>query len=140
MYDSRPSERSGTIEDESLKFERETIAGQNVFTAYGDGWVEVNGARLTAGALVAARDLVSGWGPASIDLLEASHVEAIASLAPEIVLLGTGRTFRFPHPALLAPLHAARVGVEVMDTRAACRTYNILLSGGRRVVAALIVA
>jgi len=123
-----------------LKFERETVAGQNVFTAYGDGWVEVNGARLTAGALVAAGDLVSGWGPASIDLLEASHVEAIASLAPEIVLLGTGRTFRFPQPALLAPLQAARVGVEVMDTRAACRTYNILLSEGRRVVAALIVA
>lgn len=140
MYDSRPTELSGTIEDEPLKFERETIAGQNVFTAYGDGWVDVNGARLTSGALVSARDLVTDWGPASIDLLESSHVEAIAALAPEIVLIGTGRTFRFPNPALLAPLHAARVGVEVMDTRAACRTYNILLSEGRRVVAALIVA
>jgi uncharacterized protein len=123
-----------------LKIERDEAPGLNLFTAYGDGWVDVNGARLTAGALVAGRDLVTGWGPASIDLLDASHVEAIAALDPEIVLLGTGRTFRFPHPALLAPLHAARVGVEVMDTRAACRTYNILLSEGRRVVAALIVA
>jgi uncharacterized protein len=100
----------------------------------------VNGARLTAGALVAARDLVPGWGPPSIDRLEVAHVEAIVALAPEIVLLGTGRAFRFPHPALLAPLHAARVGVEVMDTKAACRTYNILLAEGRRVVAAVIVA
>jgi uncharacterized protein len=57
---------------------------------------------------------------------------------PEIVLLGTGATQRFPHPRLSAPLAAARVGFEVMDTRAACRTYNILLGEGRRVVAAVL--
>ncbi len=60
-------------------------------------------------------------------------------MRPEIVLLGCGARFRFPSPAVLAPLYGAGIGVEVMDTRAACRTYNILLSEGRRVVAALIV-
>jgi uncharacterized protein len=60
-------------------------------------------------------------------------------MKPEIVLLGTGATFVFPDPARLAPLRDARVGVEVMDTAAACRTYNILLAEGRNVVAALIV-
>lgn len=122
-----------------MKIEREEAAGLNQFTAYGDGWVAVGGERLTAGALVAARDLVTGWGPPSIDRLESAHVEAIAALDPEVVLLGTGRAFRFPGPALLAPLHARRIGVEVMDTRAACRTYNLLLAEGRRVVAAIIV-
>ena len=116
-----------------MKIEREEAAGLNQFTAYGDGWVAVGGERLTAGALVAARDLVT------IDRLESAHVEAIAALDPEVVLLGTGRAFRFPGPALLAPLHARRIGVEVMDTKAACRTYNLLLAEGRRVVAAIIV-
>jgi uncharacterized protein len=55
------------------------------------------------------------------------------------VLLGTGATFIFPEPALLAPLRKAGIGVEVMDTAAACRTYNILLGEERNVVAALIV-
>ena len=63
----------------------------------------------------------------------------MVELAPEIVLLGTGAQFRFPEPALLAPLYKAGIGVEVMDTPAACRTYNILLGEGRNVVAALLV-
>jgi len=53
-------------------------------------------------------------------------------------LIGTGARFQFPEPALLAPLQKAGIGVEVMDTQAACRTYNILLGEGRSVAAALI--
>ena len=58
---------------------------------------------------------------------------------PEIVLLGTGDVQRFPHPRLLAPLGEAHVGIEAMDTSAACRTFNILVAEGRRVAAALTV-
>ena len=122
-----------------MKIEREEAAGLNQFTSYGDGWVAVGGERLTAGALVAARDLVTGWGPPSIDRLESAHVEAIAALDPEVVLLGTGRSFRFPGPALLAPLHARRIGVEVMDTKPGGRPYTLLLPEGRRGVAAITV-
>jgi uncharacterized protein len=101
--------------------------------------VEVSGRRHAGNIVVSGDRVVTGWTGAGLDSLAPSDVEALAAMKPEIVLLGSGRAFRFPHPALLAPLHAARIGVEVMDTRAACRTYNILLAEGRDVVAALIV-
>jgi uncharacterized protein len=72
--------------------------------------------------------------------LEAAHFEAILEFMPEIVLLGTGGTLRFPHPRLTEALIRAQIGVEVMDTPAACRTYNILASEGRKVAAALLLS
>lgn len=122
-----------------MKFERETAEGRNLFTAYGEGWVEVNGERHHASLVVGAQRVVPGWTSGAIEAVTEAEVEALAAMGPEIVLLGTGAGFRFPDPACLAPLHRARIGVEVMDTRAACRTYNILLSEGRKVLAALIV-
>ena len=122
-----------------MKIERETAEGKNLFTGYGEDYVEVNGARVSVNVVVTGAQIVPGWAPAAIAALTAEHVQSLLALKPEIVLLGSGRTFAFPDPAALAPLHAARVGVEVMDTRAACRTYNILLGEGRNVLAALIV-
>ena len=78
--------------------------------------------------------------PAGFDALTARDFAQLLSHRPEIVLLGTGATQRLPHPRLLAALHEARVGVEAMDTRAACRTFNILVAEGRRVAAALWIA
>jgi uncharacterized protein len=121
-----------------MKIERELPEGRNAFTAYGDGYVAVNGARHERSVIVAAQALLE-WAPRSIDALTAESLAPIVGMRPEIVLIGSGPTFEFPEQASLAPLHAARIGVEVMDTRAACRTYNILLSEGRNVVAALIV-
>ena len=83
--------------------------------------------------------LIADWPIASVTELTADHSAAILDLKPEIVLLGTGRTFTFPDRAKLAPLYGAGLGVEIMDTPAACRTYNILLAEGRNVVAALVV-
>jgi len=122
-----------------LKFDQEQSEGKNVFSGYGDGYVEVNRARYNASLLVSGDRLVVDWPAGSVDTLGADHLAAILELKPEIVLLGSGRSFRFPEPSKLAPLHQARIGVEVMDTPAACRTYNILLGEGRGVVAALIV-
>ena len=110
-----------------------------MFTGYGDGYVAVNGARHSASLVVSGDRLVTDWPVSSVEGLGADHLAAIVELHPEIVLIGTGRTFVFPEPRLLAPLHDARIGVEVMDTAAACRTYNILLGEGRNVVAALII-
>jgi uncharacterized protein len=121
-----------------VKIEREQAEGKNLFTGYGAGYVEVNRARHAASLVVSATRLITDWPAASVESLTADHLAAIAELKPEIVLLGTGETFRFPEPARLAPLHKLGVGVEVMDTPAACRTYNILLGEGRNVVAALI--
>jgi uncharacterized protein len=122
-----------------VKIERDEAQGRNTFTGYGEGYVEVNRARHSASLVVAGDRLVTDWPAASLESLTADHFAAIVELMPEIVLLGTGSTFRFPEPRLLAPLHQAGIGVEVMDTPAACRTYNILLGEGRNVVAALIV-
>ena len=122
-----------------MKFEREQAEGKNSFTGYGEGYVEVNRRRHGASLVVDATRLVTDWPVTSVGGLGADHMAAIVELQPEIVLLGTGAVLHFPEPALLAPLYKAGIGVEVMDTPAACRTYNILLGEGRNVVAALIV-
>ena len=122
-----------------MKIERETAAARNAFTAYGEGWVEVAGRRLTGSLVVAADRVLEGWAAGGIGALTEAETAALLDWKPEVLLLGTGAAFRFPDPAAVAPLYRAGVGVEVMDTKAACRTYNILLGEGRRVVAALIV-
>ncbi|MGZ5036100.1 MAG: Mth938-like domain-containing protein [Usitatibacter sp.] len=122
-----------------MKIERDQAEGRNTFTGYGEGYVEVNRRRHTASLVVSGERLVTDWPAASLESLTADHLAAIAELKPEIVLLGSGDAFRFPEAQLLAPLRRAGIGVEVMDTPAACRTYNILQAEGRNVVAALIV-
>lgn len=122
-----------------MKISLESAQGRNLFTGYGEGYVDVNGARHRANVLVAADSVTPGWSTGPLEALTPEHIDRLAAARPEILLLGTGAAFRFPDPAVLAPLHRARIGVEVMDTKAACRTYNILLSEGRNVVAALIV-
>lgn len=76
--------------------------------------------------------------PETFEQLEASHFEALMELEPEVVLFGSGAKLRFPAPALLRRLTERGMGVEVMDTAAACRTYNVLIAEGRRVTAALL--
>lgn len=120
-----------------MKFERETRAGVNIVTGYGEGYVQINGER-HASSLIVAPDRVIAWEAASFDALREEHFAALAALGPEIVLLGTGPRLRFPHPRLTQSLAAARIGLEVMDLNAACRTYNILVSEDRRVAAALL--
>ena len=122
-----------------MKFEQDNVAGRNTFTGYGEGYVEVNRQRHAASLVVSADRVITDWPAKAIDDLTADHFAAVMALAPEILLLGTGSRFAFPPPSLLAPLRQAGIGVEVMDTPAACRTYNILLGEGRNVVAALVV-
>jgi len=122
-----------------VKIAQDRVEGSNAFTGYGEGWVEVNRTRHHASLVVSASRLITDWPATSVEALGADHLAAIVELEPEIVLLGTGAALRFPEPAQLAPLYRAGIGVEVMDTPAACRTYNILLGEGRNVVAALVI-
>ena len=97
------------------------------------------GDTLYTGALaIAAETLIENWGPCRLEDLEEAHLEAILGLDPEVVLLGTGARQAFLPPAQLAPFYRRGVGIELMTTDAACRTFNILASEGRRVVAALL--
>jgi uncharacterized protein len=122
-----------------LKFHRDEAHGRNTFTGYGVGYVEVNKIRHAASLVVTADRLVTDWPATAVGSLLPDHMAAIAGLNPEIVLIGTGARLTFPDRGLLAPLYKAGIGVEIMDTPAACRTYNILLAEGRGVLAAIIV-
>ena len=113
--------------------------GENVFTAYGDGYVAVNHQRFEHPVVVSPAHAVEPWQPASFDALTPADFEAILQFKPEIVILGTGERLRFPKPDLTRALAAGAVGLEVMDTKAACRTYNILAAEGRQVVAAVLI-
>jgi uncharacterized protein len=113
-------------------------AGQNAFTAYGEGYVMVNGRRYETSLIVLPEQLIENWEPRAPGDLGEGHFAELATLDVEIVLLGTGTTLRFPAPRLTAPLVRAAIGCEVMDTHAAARTYNILMGEGRRVAAALL--
>ncbi len=123
-----------------MKLHASVTAGLMSITAYDAGFIAVNGSQLTKSFLLTPRRLIEEWSPADFDALAESDFLAIADLGAPIVLLGTGARQRFPRPALLRPLIERRIGVEVMDTHAACRTYNILMAEGRDVAAALLIA
>jgi uncharacterized protein len=123
-----------------LKLHLDRFEGMNAFTGYGDGHVVINGRHVTTNVVVFADRLIEPWDAGPIDGLAAPDLAFLASLPLEIVLLGTGPRMHLLHPRIYAPLSAARIGVEVMDTPAACRTYNILLAEGRKVAAALLIS
>ncbi len=112
----------------------------NVVTGSGPGWVRVGTTEYRHNLVLLPERIVESWAPDGFAALGEADFAGLLDHAPEMVLLGTGARQHFPHPRLLQALAAARVGVEVMDTRAACRTFNILVAEGRRVAAALIVA
>lgn len=121
-----------------MKFQQDRPVGQHLVTAVSETYIEINGARHETSLLLLPQRLETGWAPAGFDGLAESDFAAIAALGSELVLFGTGRQQRFPAPQLLRPFMNARIGVEIMDTRAACRTYNILVAEGRRVAAILL--
>jgi len=88
--------------------------------------------------IISPKHLIRDWPPLTIEMLKADHLQAMIELQPEVVILGTGQKLQFPEGNLLAKLHNQQLGVEIMDTAAACRTYNILMMEGRFVVAGII--
>lgn len=110
----------------------------NLITGYGDGYVEVNKKRYQQQVVVTAEELVLDWSAKDFEQLTTEHFADLLALKPEVILLGTGPTHRFVHPKLTASLTKQNIAVECMTTDAACRTYNILMSEGRSVAAALL--
>jgi hypothetical protein len=107
-------------------------------TAYGPGWISVNGEKVTQSLVITSRGIRLDWNCQRFEDLTPPHFEQLAELGAELVLFGSGRRLRFPQPSWLASLVARQTGVETMDTEAACRTYNILASEGRHVLLALL--
>ena len=94
--------------------------------------------QVTESLILTGRQVITEWEPEQIAELTAAHLEEVLSLDPELVLLGTGARQHFPAMDILATFHRAQIGIEVMDTAAACRTFNILVAEGRHVAAALL--
>lgn len=121
-----------------MKLHLAGTAGRNTVTGYGTGYVLVNGARYEKSLVVLPQRILADWAPRTFESLESSHLAALVGLGVDIVLLGTGDNLRFPRPEIMRPLVDARIGLEVMDVQAACRTYNILMTEERKVAAALL--
>jgi len=114
----------------------------HTFTAYGDGWIAINGQRHEQSLVLASSGELLPWACDRFEDLMPAHFEQLLTCSPvkpELVVFGSGPRLRFVRPELLQSLINQRIGVETMDTLAACRTYNILAGEGRRVVAALLI-
>jgi uncharacterized protein len=122
-----------------MKFQPDRPEGPNVIHAATRSSVSINGQPFTTSVLVPSDAPMQAWSATSLATLTAEHMAEIVPMQPELVILGSGPSLRFAHPSVLSPLINARIGVETMDTVAACRTYNILVAEGRRVVAALLI-
>jgi uncharacterized protein len=120
-----------------MKFQPDAIAGPSI-TGYGPGWLAVNGEKFTHSLVVSSSGSRTPWECPSFEDLQATHFEQLIALEPEVVIFGSGERIRFPQPQWLVALYARRIGLETMDTQAACRTFNFLAGEGRRVVAALL--
>lgn len=137
-----------------MKFSQDNFAAGFSIRAYAPGAVTVIGPAggngqdelalplgevLSRSFVISPGQLWRDWPPQQFEELALEHVAALLELKPELVIFGVGRRFRFPPAELLAPLMIQGIGVEVMDSAAACRTYNVLAAEGRQVVAALLI-
>lgn len=121
-----------------MKLHLTTGEGQHLFSGHGPGYVAVNRVRYETSVVVTPSS-VTEWTVSDFDALSAADFAFVLALKPEVVIFGTGRVIRFPERALAFALAAAGIGLEVMDSGAACRTYNILAAEGRKVAAAILV-
>jgi len=121
-----------------MKLQADRLEGQNAISRHGVEGVVINGIEHRDSVIVPWRGAVLPWAVDDFANLTEDHFAALAALDPELVLFGSGTRIRFPRPALLQALISRRIGLETMDTPAACRTYNVLLAEGRSVVTALL--
>lgn len=122
-----------------MKFSLDQPSSTHVVRAYGPGMLRIGDRSYDASLIVTATTLIERWRPRRMEDLEPGDLEPILALQPEVLLVGSGLRQQFPGRAVLAALYESHVGFEVMDTGAACRTYNVLVAEGRKVAAALIV-
>jgi uncharacterized protein len=122
-----------------MKLQPDLAPDTQMVSAYGPGYVEINGMRLTASCVFAPQQAPRIWEVEHIAVLDAAHIDLLLDPLPEVILIGTGQRQHLLPQAMMRQLMARRIGWEVMDTAAACRTYNVLAGEGRHVLAALII-
>jgi len=120
-----------------MRFSQDTFTGNSI-SAYGSGRITIQEQDISHGVIITPKKIIHDWMPSAFTELRQAHLLRLSELEPEIVILGTGESLRFPPIDYTAGLLEQGIGVEIMSTPAACRTFNILLSEERRVVAALL--
>jgi uncharacterized protein len=123
-----------------MEFIRENAADANAIIACTSGEVRLAGRSVSCSVIVTRDAVLEDWNPPDVDQLSIADFEALLALAPDVVLLGTGERQRMPPPSLYAEFAARGIGLEAMDNRAACRTYNVLLGESRDVAVALMLS
>jgi len=121
-----------------MKFQPDQLAGTNVLTRVEPDRVWVGAREFKHSVIVPWTGAVRDWEPVRFEDLRAEHFEPLTAMDAAVVIFGSGGRLRFPPAELLRGLIRHGVGVETMDTPAACRTYNVLAAEGRQVVAALL--
>jgi uncharacterized protein len=121
-----------------MKFALADRSNELIISSYARGKIVVGERILTSSLILLPDRLIDDWRPDGFEDLAPEDFAPVTALAPDLVLLGTGETQRFPEPDLLRLLVEMNLGFEAMTTPAACRTYNVLVSEGRRVAAALL--
>ena len=121
-----------------MKLHSDPQSRQNTITGYGIGFLEVNQTPYSHALIVQPEGEVLAWPVEEIQDLSEDHFSMISALLPELVIVGTGKKQVFLNPKILQPLIKAKIGFEMMDSQAACRTYNILMGEGRKVLAAIL--
>lgn len=122
-----------------LKLHLSKPVEKNIFSGYGSGYVVVNNKKYENSMITMPDKIIADWQASTVEKLTEEHFKLLIPYEPEIILLGTGTTLRFPSPLVTKNLLESKIGIEVMDTNAACRTYNILMAEGRNVAAALLI-
>ncbi|MBK6675909.1 MAG: Mth938-like domain-containing protein [Rhodocyclaceae bacterium] len=126
-----------------MKLHLTAANGHFTVTGHAPGRIDINGRRHQRSLLIMPDRVDADWGPGPTEALAAEHLADLAvrpgMVAGKVLLLGTGSRQRFPPASWLKPLIDLGIGVEVMDTGAACRTYNVLMAEGRDICAALVV-
>jgi uncharacterized protein len=123
-----------------MRLEQDGTSASNVIRAYAPGVIRINELSFTGSVIVSATQLLTEPLLATLADLSSALARRVLDLEPDLVLLGTGPRQSFPAPAFAAAFLSAGVGFEVMDTGAACRTFNVLIAEHRRVVAVLLAA
>jgi uncharacterized protein len=123
----------------AMKLHSDSTQQYQTVTGYDASGVEINAERFNHSLLVMPETPPRPWDVTRFEDLQAAHFEQIAADAPDVVILGTGERQRFVHPRLIQALSSRHIGVESMDSQAACRTYNVLMGEGRKVTLALII-
>ncbi len=122
-----------------MKLHLNSATGLNTISGHGAGFVQVNQQRVTTPLILLPDRLIAPWNITDIGALSMADFTLLIEMKPEIVVFGSGSAFRFPDARILAAFSQARIGFDVMDTPAACRTYNVLMGEGRNVTAALVI-